>query len=86
MATIKEKLATQTSAKPHKIMETNFDNINMSRDQHILHYRKKEEIEAKLELEKKRLEELALEEEKALENAGNEDNKENEKTKTNEEV
>ena len=86
MATIKEKMQSQTSAKPHKVMETDHENINLSRDQFVLKYRKKAEIEAKLELQRKELEAQAEAELNALETAGNEDNKANEQKTTNEEV
>lgn len=61
-------------AVPHEIVETDHENINLSRDAFTAKYRKKAEIKAKLALEKERLEELAREEEKALEQIGQEDN------------
>lgn len=74
MASIAEKLKGDTAAVPKNIMETDHDNINLSRDQFVLKYRKKAEIERKLELEKQRLEELAAQEEADLIKAGQEDN------------
>lgn len=74
MTSVSEKMkGSETSATPHKIVETDKENINLSRDQFIAKYRKKDEIEAKLKLEKARLEELAREEEKELEKLGQED-------------
>ncbi len=80
MATNLEKLQGNKAAVPMEIMETNFDNIKMSYDQHIAFYRKKKEIKAKLELERVRLEEEAAKEQEALENVGAEDTKEIVKT------
>ena len=74
MASIKDKLAGQTAATPHKIVETDHENIRLSRDEFVLKYRKKAEIEAKLELEKKRLEEEAENEMKKLAEEGMKDN------------
>lgn len=68
--------ASPSSAKPHKIMPTDPDRLHMSRDQSIAKDRKIKEIDAKLELERQRLEALSTQEEKALEAAGAEDNKE----------
>lgn len=74
MPSVSEKLkGNATSATPHEIVETDHENIKLSRDQFVAKYRKKKEIKAKLELEKQRLEALAEEEEKALEKAGQED-------------
>lgn len=73
MPSVSEKLKGQTSATPHEIVETDYDNLHLSRDQFDAKYRKKKEIKAKLELEKQRLESLAAEEEKALEKVGQED-------------
>lgn len=73
MATIKDKIAGATVATPKEIMETNFDNINMSYDQHIEYYRKKKEIKAKLEIEKAKLEAELEAETKELEKTGKED-------------
>lgn len=79
MATIKEKLQGQTSAKPTKIVETDHNNLNISRDEFILKYRKKAEIDAKLELQRKELEAAAEQEMKDLEKVGTEDNAPTEK-------
>jgi len=84
MATIKDKIAT--SATPHEVMETDLENINLSRDQFVAKYRKKAEIKAKLAAEKARLEALAEQEEKELIKAGQEDNVKNETQGTTEEV
>ncbi len=73
MATLKDKVGGQTSATPHEIVETDHENINLSKDQFILKYRKKAEIKAKLELERQRLEALAAQEEADLIKAGQED-------------
>lgn len=69
MATTLEKLS-QNKAVEVKRMATDFENIRLSKDQHIAKYRKKKEIAAKLELEKQRLEELAEKEVKDLAAAG----------------
>lgn len=74
MPSISEKLKSgSTSATPHEVVETDHDNLHISRDQFVAKYRKKKEIAAKLEVEKQRLEELAREEEKQLEKLGQED-------------
>lgn len=73
MSTALEKLKGDKAATPHEIMETDKDNINLSRDQFESKYRKKKEISAKLAAEKARLELEADEEIKALENIGLED-------------
>lgn len=74
MASVSEKLkGNSTSATPHKIVETDHENLRLTKEQFIAKYAKKAEIERKLELEKARLEELAREEEKALEKVGQED-------------
>lgn len=75
MASMLEKLkGSSESATPHKIMETDHENIKLSRDQFEMKYRKKREIEAKLKLEEKRLIELAEKEQAELEKVGQEDN------------
>ena len=86
MVTAKDTLAGRTAAKPHKIVETDHENITLSKEQFILKYRKKAEIEAKLEAQRLELEEAAEAEMKALEMAGKEDNAANAKQGTNEEV
>lgn len=73
MSTVKEKMEQQ---KPIVLdpVETDHENLKLSRDQFELKYRKKAEIKAKLALEKARLEELAEQEEKELEAVGSQDN------------
>ncbi len=78
-----ESMKGKTAATPHEIMETDHENLHLSRDAFEAKYRKKKEIKAKLELEKIRLEELAKQEEKELEKIGQEDLKQ---TGTTEEV
>lgn len=75
MPTIAEKLksGTATSATPHEVVETDHENLHLSRDQFLAKYRKKAEIKAKVALEKSRLEELARQEELDLIKAGQED-------------
>lgn len=68
-----EKLKGQTAATPHEIVETDHDNLHISRDVFVAKYRKKAEIKAKLKLEQIRLEELARKEEEELEKVGRED-------------
>lgn len=86
MASISEKLKGQTSATPHEVVETDHDNLKLSKEQFIAKYRKKAEIKAKLKAEQARLEAEAAAEEKALIEAGQEDNVKTETTeKTNEE-
>lgn len=76
MPSVSEQIkGNPTSATPHEIVETDKDNINLSRDQFEAKYRKKREIKAKLELERIRLEELARQEEEDLIKAGQEDAK-----------
>lgn len=74
MVTIKDKMAGQQAATPHKIMPNDPDRLHMTRDQAIAKDRKLAEIDAKLELERKRLEEIAEQETKALEKVVTEDN------------
>lgn len=69
-----ERLKGGDAATPHKIVETDYENIKLSRDQFEAKYKKKREIEAKLKLEEARLIELAKKEEEELENIGQEDN------------
>lgn len=77
MVSISEKMKSgATAATPHEIVETDHDNLHLSRDQFETKYRKKREIKAKLELEKIRLEELASLEEQELEKVGQQDLKE----------
>jgi hypothetical protein len=78
--------SNKTAATPHKIVATDHENLTLSRDAFILKYRKKAEIEAKLEAQRLELEAAAEAEIAALEKAGNEDNAVQGKTRTNEEV
>ena len=66
--------AAPSAAKPLKIMATDPDRLHMSRDQSIAKDRKLRDIDAKLELERQRLEALSNQEEKDLEAVGKEDN------------
>lgn len=68
-----DKLKGGDAAVPHKVMETDHENIRLSRDQFEAKYRKKREIDAKLKLEEARLIELASKEQSDLEKAGQED-------------
>lgn len=81
MPTVQEKLAGNKPAVPIEIMETDHENITLTRDQFEAKYRKKKEIKAKLAAEKIRLEEEALAEQEALEKIGAEDNKKTKKSK-----
>lgn len=74
MVSVSEQLKGKTAATPHEIMDTDHDNLNLTRDQFEAKYRKKKEIKAKLELEKVRLEQLATKEEADLVKAGQENN------------
>lgn len=78
MSTVSEKMKGQTAVTPHEIVETDHENIKLSKDAFIAKYRKKAEIKAKLKIEQARLEELAEQEEKELEKLGQEDNVQNE--------
>lgn len=71
--TLKSK---EAALPPVEIVETDHENIKLSRDQFEEKYRKKRELKARLELEKIRIE-------KELETEGSEDNKAEDK---NEEV
>lgn len=51
-------------------MPDNFNNINMSRDEHVIYYRKQAEIDAKLEVQKLELQDKAAKEMEALEKLG----------------
>lgn len=64
---VSEKMKAQQELPPIKKVETDFNNINLSRDQFEEKYRKKKEIEGKLALEKLRLEREFAEEEKKAE-------------------
>ena len=75
MSTILEKLQGNKVAVPMEIMESDPENLFLSRDQFEAKYRKKAEIKAKLLAEKARLEEEADKELEALQNIGAEDNK-----------
>lgn len=70
-----DKLKGNTdAATPHIVMETDHENLRLSRDQFEAKYRKKREIAAKLKLEEARLVELAKKEQEELEKVGAEDN------------
>lgn len=72
MSSISEKgAAAPSAAKPTKIMPRDPDRLHMSRDQSIAKDRKLREIDAKLELERERLEDLSNQETNALIAAGN---------------
>lgn len=73
MSTTQEKLSQVTQPKM-KIMDTDHENIKLSRDAFEAKYRRKAEIEKKVELERIRLEEIAANEEKELEKIGAQDN------------
>lgn len=73
MASMADKLKGTQAAAPHVIMESDFENIKLSRDQFEAKYRKKKEIAAKLKLEEARLIELAEKEQADLEKVGAED-------------
>lgn len=75
MPTTAEKLASN-AAKPVKRRETDHDNLRISRDQFVAKYRKKDEIAAKLELQRIEMEEAAGKEQEALEKIGAQDQKE----------
>ena len=77
MPSVSEKLKGNQAATPHEVVETDHENLNLSKEAFILKYRKKAEIKAKLKIEQARLEELAEQEEKALIEAGQKDNKVN---------
>lgn len=82
MSSISEKgAASPSSAKPMKIMATDPDRLHMSRDQSIAKDRKLREIDAKLELERQRLEALSNQEENDLVKAGSEDDNEESQAK-----
>lgn len=72
MSSVKEKMEQQ---KPIILdpVETDHENIRLTRDQFEAKYKKKAEIKEKLRLEKERLEALAEQEEKELENIGAKD-------------
>lgn len=72
MPTSQEKLQA-SSPVPLKRRETDHENLRLSRDQFEAKYRKKDEIDAKLSLERARLEEESKKEVAALEKAGSED-------------
>ena len=77
MSSISEKgAAAPTAAKPHRIMATDPDRLHMSRDQVIAKDRKIREIDAKMEMERQRLEALSNQENEALIAAGAADNNE----------
>ncbi len=72
MSTVKDKLEQQ---KPIILdpVETDHENIRLTRDQFEAKYKKKAEIKEKLKIEKERLEALAEQEEKELEKIGAQD-------------
>ena len=77
MSSISKKgAAAPTAAKPGKIMPTNPARLHMSRDQVIAEDRKLREIDAKVEMERQRLEALSNQENEALIAAGTADNNE----------
>ena len=77
MSSISEKGAQAPSAaKPSKIMPRDPDRLHMSRDQVIAKDRKIREIDAKMEMERQRLEALSNQENEALIAAGTADNNE----------
>ncbi len=81
MATAIEKMQGNKVAVPHKIRETDHENIRLSRDAFEAKYRKIDEIEAKTAAFKAEQIGLAAKEMEALENMGKEDNKRTRKTK-----
>ena len=72
MPTASEKLNEKKAAVVDR-METDHENLHLSRDQFEAKYRKKKEIAAKLKLEQNRLEEEARKEEEELAKIGKED-------------
>ena len=77
MSSISEKgAAAPTAAKPHKIMATDPERLHMSRDQAIAKDRKIREIDAKMEMERQRLEALSNQENEDLIAADTADNNE----------